>query len=316
MPSSTSQACEQFPCFGGKCTVLVTGAGPGGAAPHAAGCARGRLCEWHEQFSRFESLSELSRLNADRRQSVPVSPMMARFVAAAVQAAEMTGGLLDPTLVTEVERAGYARDLGPGHLTPPGASQPKAPRRPAGPSPAARWRQVAVDQRTGIVTRPVGLRLDSGGIAKGLFGDVLAEVLSGHESFVIAAAGDVRLGGASGAPRAVQVTSPFQDGEALHTLRLVDGAVATSGTTKRSWLDERGQLAHHLLDPATGRPAFTGVVQATAVARSGIEAEALAKAALLSGPEGAADWLPYGGVVAYDDGSHDVVGPTGREAIK
>lgn len=315
LATSSSEACEQFSCFGGTCTVLVTGSGPAGTARLAAERARRRLREWHEQFSRFESSSELSRLNQDRRENVPVSAMMARFVGAAVQAAEMTYGLVDPTLVTEVEQAGYAGDLGAGYVAPAEVSRLVASRRAAGPSPEARWRQVAVDRRAGIVTRPVGVRLDSGGIAKGLFGDVLAEVLSLHESFVIAAAGDVRLGGEGGAPRAVQVTSPFEDGEVLHALELARGAVATSGTTKRSWLDEHGQLSHHLLDPATGRPAFTGVVQATAIAGTGVEAEALAKAALLSGPEKATDWLPYGGVVAYDDGTYDVLDPTDREAI-
>jgi thiamine biosynthesis lipoprotein len=167
---------------------------------------------------------------------------------------------------------------------------------------------VAVDSHAGTVTRPVGLRLDSGGVAKGLFGDVIAPLLSWHESFAVETAGDIRLGGASQTVRPVRVTSPFDTGDVVHTFALSDGAVATSGITKRNWIDTRGRLAHHLLNPATGAPAFTGVVQATAVAPSGVEAEALAKAALLSGPDGAG-WLRHGGVLVYDDGSHDVIDP-------
>ena len=83
--------------------------------------------------------------------------------------------------------------------------------------------------------------------------------------------------------------------------------MATSGISRRSWLDARGRPAHHLLDPATGRPAFTGVVQATALAPTALEAELLAKAAVLGGPDAAAGWLPYGGVVVRDDGGHEVV---------
>jgi thiamine biosynthesis lipoprotein len=78
--------------------------------------------------------------------------------------------------------------------------------------------------------------------------------------------------------------------------------VATTGIGRRSWLDARGAPAHHLLDPATGRPAFTGVVQATALAPTALEAEIRAKAAVLSGPDGAAAWLPDAGVVVLDDG--------------
>jgi thiamine biosynthesis lipoprotein len=146
-------------------------------------------------------------------------------------------------------------------------------------------------------------------VAKGLFGDVLAEVLSLHESFAIEAAGDIRLGGAAGLTRRVEVSSPFDARRSLHSFEVVRGAVATSGITKRCWLDRRGRLAHHLLDPDTGEPAFTGIVQATALAPSGVEAEALAKAALLSGPERGASWLRHGGVLVYDDGGFDVIEP-------
>jgi thiamine biosynthesis lipoprotein len=106
----------------------------------------------------------------------------------------------------------------------------------------------------------------------------------------------------------VEIADPFHEGEILHHYELADGAVATSGTSKRSWIGRDGELAHHLIDPATGRPAFTGIVQATALAPSGVEAEALAKAALLSGPEGARAWLQYGGVLVYEDASHEVIG--------
>jgi hypothetical protein len=77
---------------------------------------------------------------------------------------------------------------------------------------------------------------------------------------------------------------------------------------RRSWLDRGGRPAHHLLDPATGRPAFTGLVQVTALAPSALMAEVYAKAAILSGPHGAPAWLPHGGVIMRDDGSHEVLG--------
>ncbi len=102
----------------------------------------------------------------------------------------------------------------------------------------------------------------------------------------------------------------------LHTFDLVSGAVATSGTTRRSWIRADGQLGHHLIDPSTGRPAFTGVVQVTALAPTGVKAEALAKAALLSGPEYADRWLTHGGVVVYEDGRHELIAPAGREVVR
>ena len=302
---SSAEAVECFECFGGTCTVRLQGRGPLGSGPGAVERVRRRLLHWHAQFSRFDGDSELSRLNADTRTRVPVSPIMARFVQAAVGAASLTGGLVDPTLVGEIEAAGYTHDLPSSVRSTPLRGQDGST---ASPGVASRWRDVVVDRAAGTVSRPVGVRLDSGGVAKGLFGDVLAPVLGWYDAFALDAAGDIVLGGAAGVVRPVQVASPTGE-EILHTFHLVGGAVATSGITRRSWIDDRGRPAHHLLDPATGRPAFTGVVQATALAPSGIEAEARAKASVLAGPKAAAGWLRHGGVVVYGDGGCKVIEP-------
>jgi thiamine biosynthesis lipoprotein len=64
-----------------------------------------------------------------------------------------------------------------------------------------------------------------------------------------------------------------------------------------------------LLDPSTGRPAFTGIVQVTARAPRASLAEIWAKAAILSGPGRARSWLPDGGLIVFEDGSHQLVEP-------
>jgi thiamine biosynthesis lipoprotein len=111
-------------------------------------------------------------------------------------------------------------------------------------------------------------------------------------------------------PRAIAVDDPA-DGEPLHTLRIADGAVATSGITRRAWTGEDGGHAHQIIDPASGRPAFTGVVQVTALAPTGLLAETFAKAALLTGPEDAKMHLPYGGVIVETGGMVRIVEPLG-----
>lgn len=304
------EASEQFSCFGGECVVLVEGFGPAGTATQAAAAAKRRLLAWHQQFSRFEPGSELATLNRDSRATVPVSPLMARFVEAALGASGLTNGLVDPTLVGELEAAGYAGHFASAPLPLADALKLTVERTPARPSELARWREIRVNRHAQTVTRPPGVRLDSGGIAKGLFADVLGSLLCGHDSFAVNAAGDARFGGIARASRAVQVASPFDD-SVLHVFELDRGGVATTGVGRRSWLDGDGLPAHHLLDPGTGRPALTGVVQATALAPTAVEAEALAKAALLSGPHHAAGWLRHGGLVVYDSGKFDVIDPAG-----
>jgi len=302
-----SESSETFPCFGGSASVLVGGNGPGGSPSVAAALAKRRLLEWHRQFSRFEPDSELSKLNGDPAETVPVSPVMARLIGAILDGARISGGLVDCSLVGELERAGYAEHFGLDRAPPVAAALARGPARaPAGPRAVPLWEIVSLDLRAGTVTRPPGLRFDSGGIAKGLFGDILAGLLEMHPSFAVDCGGDIRFGGAAGLTRSVDVASPFDD-SMLHRFELTSGAVATSGIGRRSWIDANGHPAHHLLDAATGRPAFTGVVQVTAIAPSGVEAEILAKTALLRGAAGAAATLRHGGALVHDDGRLEVV---------
>jgi FAD:protein FMN transferase len=298
---ATREHSAAFECFGSQCAVHVGGEG----AAQAVARAERALRRWHAQFTRFEAGSELSRLNADAREDVPVSPVMARFVHAVVGAAALSGGLVDATLLGELERAGYDRDLDTDSSLPLEISLALAlpPRRPARPSPHSRWREISLGAGGRTVRRPPGVRLDSGGLAKGLFADLLAAELARYESFAIDCAGDLHVGGIE---RAVHVAGPFDD-RVLHTFELGDGGVATSGIGRRSWLDRGGGPAHHLLDPSTGRSAFTGVVQVTALAPTALEAEVRAKAAVLSGVAQARDWLPHGGVVVLEDGAYEVV---------
>src|SRR5436309_3235868 len=87
-----------------------TEAGSANADDQAAAAvtrAKRSLLDWHARFSRFEPDSELCNLNRDPRGTVPFSPLIRRIVAAAVDSARATDGLVDPTLVAEIERAGY-----------------------------------------------------------------------------------------------------------------------------------------------------------------------------------------------------------------
>jgi thiamine biosynthesis lipoprotein len=305
--SAAGEVIEEFDCFGSRCAALVIGDGRTGSARDGAALAKRMLLAWHQRFSRFLAGSELSLLNGDPRSTVPVSPLMARFAQAVRGAALLSGGLVDGTLVEEIERAGYAHDLTrPLALTTALAFAPA--RQPAASAAARRWRGLEVDLGGPTVTRPPGLKLDSGGLAKGLFADVLGETLASHASFAVNCAGDLLIGGDAAITRPIRVESPFEE-RTLHTFELSHTGVATSGIGRRSWFDRNGVPAHHLLDPSTGRPAFTGVVQVTALAPTALAAEIKAKAAILSGPHAAPSWLSHGGVVVFDDGSHQVVQP-------
>ena len=315
--SRPREAGRRFDCFGGTVTVHVGGRSASGtAAPLAALLAQGRLLGLHDRLSRFDPASELSRLNADPAAIVDASRLLRRLARAVVEAGERSGGLVDATLVGALERAGYGASradssgLAPADLL--ANLQTQTP-RPAWPHPDRHWRQIVVDDEARTIARPPGLRIDSGGLGKGLAADLVARSLAGHATFAVDCAGDVRIGGSAGVARRVLVADPG-GGRPLHELSISDGAVATSGITRRSWRDERGGVAHHLLDPATGEPAWTGVIQATALAPTALEAETLAKAALLAGPERGRELLAAagGGVLVLDGAVVEILGGAQR----
>jgi thiamine biosynthesis lipoprotein len=229
-------------------------------------------------------------LNRDPRKRVPVSLTLSTALTAALHAAELTDGLVDPTLAGEMEAAGYRTTIeDPADLRQALACAP--PRRPARGRDT--WHHVHA--LAGYVVRPPGVQLDLGGTAKGLLADKLSA-----RAVAVDCAGDMRI--RSEQPVPVDVIHPLT-GDPVARLQLRDGGIATSGIDRRSWHDADGCFAHHLLDPSTGRPAWTGLVGATALAPTALEAEARAKAALLSGPEGARRWLAaHGGFLFHDDG--------------
>jgi FAD:protein FMN transferase len=245
-------------------------------------------------LSRFRPDSELSRLNADAREEVAVSGLLHAAISAGLLAAELTGGLVDPTLVSELEANGYDRTRRDPEVPLRDALAQAPPRTPAKADPDEPWRRITLTDDT--VRRPPGLRFDTGGTGKGLAADLLASRLDGR--WAIDCGGDIRVGGTFD----VAVRHPLTSAN-FHTLQVEDAAVATSGIDTRLWRAPDGSPRHHLLDPSTGACAWTGLVSVTALAPTALEAEALAKAALLSGPHEAQRWLKrHGGLLITDDG--------------
>jgi len=309
--AAEGEVVRSFEVFGSHAGIWI-------GAPRKPTCAPPELAAWaleqkfsdlHRALTRFEPDSELARLNRDPRPTVAVSRCVMAFLTAAKDAARMTDGLVDATRLDGLERYGYrgsrvgARpaDLADALSWAP-ARQPATARAP---SP---WDGVRIDLVQRAVTRAPGLRFDTGGLVKGLAADLGAAALRHYSSFAVDCGGDLRVGGTAGLARSVAITDPFRHRPGAQ-FSISSGAVATTGINRRIWI-EGGGFAHHLIDPSTDAPAWTGLIQASAIAPTAVEAEALAKAALLSGPTGAERWLSrWGGTVYLDDGRLRAFGP-------
>jgi FAD:protein FMN transferase len=280
--------------FGAMGTVVtLIGPAPGSERDRAIleralTIVRATFAREEERFSRFRLETEISRVNAEAGRWTTVSRPFRKVLRASLEAARSTGGLFDPTVLPALLAAGYDRDF---DAVIAGARLALHPTEPCG-----RWREIRVRDRQ--ILFPHGVALDFGGIAKGWTVDRAARKLRELLPWALVdAGGDLRLVG-SIPPEGldVGVEDPLDPRAEIMRLRLDRGALATSSVTLRSW----GTGLHHLIDPRTGRPAQTGILQATVWARTCAEAEVGSKLALLD-PHGAIDRIPV--VLVREDGT-------------
>ena len=250
-----------------------------GAPSGALAAARRRLAELEARWSRFRPDSEISTVNRAAGRPVKVSPETLTLLALAMLGWQATAGRFDPTVLDALEAAGYDRSF--DQL--PAGRHGTADNRPAlGPAPGLA--AIRIDTKASTVTLPVGTRFDPGGIAKGYAADLLCADLraGGAVGACVNVGGDLRVSGTSprGGPWAVAVPHPH--GGRAATLELTDGAAATSSPLRRTW-HAGSRPAHHLIDPHTGQPAATGILQVSVVTGEAWRAEVAAKAAFLAG---------------------------------
>jgi thiamine biosynthesis lipoprotein ApbE len=218
------------------------------------------FAEREDVFSRFRSGSELSRLNRSDATVVEVTPVFARAVSVALAAAERTRGLVDPTLGVALEAAGYDRNF----------AELRQDERPPGPTHPGSWRALAIVG--GILFRPAGTKLDLNGVVKSMAVDDAVALLPGDG--YVSAGGDLATRGE------MDVLLPSGG-----TVALRGGGIATSGSSRRSWI-RGGELQHHLIDPRTGRPARSCWTDVTVAAGSCVAADIAARAAFILAEDG------------------------------
>lgn len=248
------------------CEIVVGGASAAEAA------AITRLFQTLERaLSRFLPDSDLQRLNNSLAPAVVVSPLLATALQDALDAAEATGGIVDPTIASALEAAGYDRSYSEIHsVSSRGADR------------SGRWREIEI---TGsFVRRPPGLRLDLNGVVKGRAVDDALALLEGNG--FVSAGGDL----ASRGPLVVSV--PGGD-----TVTLASGALATSGVTTRNWETTDGRRFHHLIDPSTNAPADVPWECVSVCAGTCLAADVAAKTAFLLGDDGPG-WIEAQGLAA------------------
>jgi len=290
---------EEFRAMGTTISLLL----PEDQAEPGTQIVRDLFSEWEQALSRFIPESELSLLNQSTGTPVAVSDLLYTVLATALTAARATEGVYDPAMLDQLVKVGYDRTFDKLEAVD---FDPVIPGEPGG-----RWRGIKVNPIYREVTLPTGVKLDFGGIAKGMAVDAALERLhqNGISPAMVNAGGDLAVSGLPPGDDTWLIAVPGR--ERYWSLPLHHGAVATSGIAHRHWR-QGNALRHHLLDPRTGLPAQSDLWSVTVVADRCEQAEVAAKVAFILGSRQGADFLRrfrIAGLLILEDGAWETVEP-------
>ena len=309
--TTLAAATDSFSVFGTTAALLVS---EPGSVEAARAIADAELAAVDLACSRFRPDSELSRLNAAAGAVTSVSELFAELVEAALRAARLTNGDVDPTCGQALARIGYDRDFALLQAAAPQARGGRLLARARRPGRVPGWHNVQIDRGRRLVQLSNGAQLDLGATAKAWAADRCAEIIAAESGsgVLVSLGGDIaaagpppadREGGVKGEGEAgggweVRVTDDHAAGPEApgQTVTIRSGGLATSSTTVRAWA-VGGRRMHHIIDPATGEPARSCWRTVSVAAASCVDANTASTAAIIRG-EAALPWLREAGLPA------------------
>ncbi|MGW2702725.1 FAD:protein FMN transferase [Streptomyces sp. NPDC001340] len=290
--SAPSPAQVVFPALGTTAVLLVT---EPQALPTADAVLHAELTAVDLTCSRFRPDSELTRVNLTAGTPTTVSKYFAEALQAALRAARLTGGAVDPTVGGAVIALGY--DLTFASLRPDDARPLPVAR------PAPGWQRISWNPSTRRLRLPPRTRLDLGATAKALAADRAARRAAAATGcgVLVSLGGDLATAGAApeGGWRIALADDHAQPAPATErgpAVAVTGGALATSGIRVRTWR-RAGRTLHHIVDPATGEPATPVWRTVTVAAATCVDANTASTAAIVWGDR-AVDWLRGNGLPA------------------
>jgi thiamine biosynthesis lipoprotein len=151
------------------------------------------------------------------------------------------------------------------------------------------YKKLILDEKNHTVTLTApGMKLDLGGIAKGLTAEEALKVLRrlGIDRAMVAASGDIALGNPPPGKKGweigiASIDHPLQG--LTEEVQLANVGISTSGDTEQ-YVEIGGRRYSHIVDPVTGL-GLTERIGVTIIARTGTESDALATAACVLGAQ-------------------------------
>jgi thiamine biosynthesis lipoprotein len=232
------------------------------------------------QLTVYRNTSEVIEINRwAARRAVEVEERLFDLLESAVRISGETAGAYDITSNPLSEVWGFSRRR--GELPSPADLEAALSR--------VGYEQIVLERNTRCISfsRP-GVTINLNSIGKGYALDRMEEQLcqQGFDRFLLHGGNSSVLGRVAGAddrPWRIGVRNPVRPTQRLGEVLIADRAVGTSGSGTQ-FFHHQGRRYGHILDPRTGYPAER-VLSATVLADSGAEADALATAFYVMGPE-------------------------------
>lgn len=231
--------------------------------------------------------SEIYRANHSQGETITISSETADIISFALEMAQKTKGALDPTIYPVLTAWGFTTE----------DKQVPSPEQISQLLSYVGYDRISLDGTS--LTVPEGMELDLGAVGKGYTADLVTQLLKdqGIESALLSLGGNIQAIGSrpDGDPWRIGIRAPWEEGN-VGILTVRDMAVVTSGGYENYFEDEEGNIYWHILDPATGYPARSGLKSVTIVGKEGKLCDALSTSLFVMGAEGAENyWRENGG---------------------
>ncbi|RCW40337.1 MULTISPECIES: FAD:protein FMN transferase [unclassified Halanaerobium] len=236
-----------------------------------------RIEELENLMSKTLKKSEIYKINHSS-EPVEISDDTIKVLNKSIHYAELTSGRFDPSIGPLVELWGI------------GTEDARVPTEEeiAEAKKLVNYKNIEIDNNK-VFLKQKDMQLDLGAIAKGYAADEVKRIAEENniKSAFVNLGGNVLVIGhkADGSKWRIGIQDPRKNrGNIMAVIKAVDKTIVTSGNYER-YFEKNGNIYHHIIDPATGYPADSGLLSVSIISESSFDADALSTSVFILGLE-------------------------------
>jgi len=252
-----------------------------------------------KRFSRFLPNNELSSFNSfgllkNPKENIQLSDDLYQMLEKSLSFNKFTNGAFDISILPNLINEGYNISKTKGYYKPSILnSKSNSPTLQSSSNlntvKTSKIMDLVLNKQEKTVTKPLALKIDLGGIAKGYAVDKVSKFLKEkYSNFLIDAGGDIYSSGIDLKNNyqywAIDIENPLLTNISSDTLIVSDKGIATSGINRRKWTKD-GIQKNHIINPKTGKSVSNDILSVTVITDTATQSDVLAKSLLIMGIE-------------------------------